>query len=467
MITMPHTIKILRASLFLLFLASTSIAFSQKNSPWKKLSNQTVNGAYLGLGRHQYSLDGGQGFSVYIKNYNAYPVVVSGKVIAKTLCGTEIVSNFSTTLAPDQESSGGNYADSSNSQTGVVKKEDCAGKKIFTSPKHAVTNRIQDVYVKDVTVESVGSSQVKSNAVQTEVSQAASVRKSITSTVVQNSSDAPNYKQKYDSLSGIVGFLKDRNITLQDSLINLKSRLSKMVDANKDSLIQAVPYTKKKSKPKKIINTTPYFGIGWEHLPLILNQDSVKALSIADASAHPILLAGATFSFFDSLPVSFQLNPFASYGVNLGSGTCGNHFTGGGVIRLLAGLKYNAPVKLFVEGGIIYREGSWSKNVTVLNRKTQQVANYEYNLTRIGGGIQYQWNGGNSFLRPAIFLETPSKGTSTSVLTLEFQFNKKWKATINYADNYFVAGIIKHPTTYTDNTQNYFKVGINYNIGTY
>ncbi len=466
---MSHRFNSLKTSLVLLLLISTVIGFSQKNSPWKKLTNQTVSGVYLGLGRHQYSLDGGQGFSVYLKNYNPYPVVVSGKVIAKTLCGSEVASTFTTTLAPEQESSGGNYADSSNSQTGVVTKDECAGKKTFISAKHAVTNRIQDVYVKDVVVQGGNGAQIQSSSLQPNIPVKSAVP-NFSNVVTPSNPNTTFYKQKYDSLTGVVGFLKERNVTLQDSLINLKSQISKGIDFKKDSLLQSLPAIKKKDKYRKIVFTNPYIGIGWEHIPMILNQDSVtgtnvKASSTSDASSHPILIGGVIFNFFDSLPVSFQVNPFASYGINLGSGTCGNHFAGGGLLRLLAGLKYNAPVKLFVEGGIIYRNGSLRKNITVSNIKTQQTGSYEYNVTRIGGGIQYQWNGGNAYLRPGIFLETPSIGTSTSVLSLEVQFSNRWKAAFNYADNYFAVGTKKYQ--WTDNTQNYFNLRLTYNIGKY
>ncbi len=464
--TMPLQSNSLKTGLLFLFIVPTILCFSQKNSPWKKLSNQTVSGVYLGLGRHQYSLDGGQGFSVYIKNYNPTPVIVSGKVIAKTLCGTEVTTSFSTTLAPDQESSGGNYADSSNSQTGVVTKDDCAGKKTYISAKHAVTNRIQDVYVRDIVVQNVGSAPIQSsNSLQTSIPK---ITPTTVNTNPQNGTGntqiipSSTYKQKYDSLSGIVGFLKERNVNLQDSLINLKSQLY----LKKDSLIHS-PIFKKKDKKYKVFNTTPYLGIGWEHIPMILNQDSVVASSSSDASSHPTLMAGATFSFFDHFPISLQFNPFVSYGINLGSNTCGNHFASGGLLRLLAGLKYDAPVKLFIEGGIIYRDGSWSKKITIASLKTQQSGNYEYNVTRIGGGFQYQWAGGNSYLRPGIFFEKPSLGVSTTVLSLEAQFSKKWKVGVNYADNYFVAGTVKHPTTFTNNTQNYFNLRLNYNIGTF
>ena len=246
---MPLKINGLKTWLLFLFVISTTHCFSQKNSPWKKLSNQTVSGVYLGLGRHQYSLDGGQGFSVYIKNYNPTSVIISGKVIAKTLCGTEVSTSFSTTLAPDQESSGGNYTDSSNSQTGVVTKDDCAGKKTFISAKHAVTNRIQDVYVKDIVLQNVGSAPVQSsNSVQTTILQSTpttvtTTKQAITTVITQNIPSI-TYKQKYDSLTGIVGFLKERNVSLQDSLINLKSQLKGM-DIKKDSILQ-YPVQKKK-----------------------------------------------------------------------------------------------------------------------------------------------------------------------------------------------------------------------------
>jgi hypothetical protein len=418
-----------------------------------------------------YSLTNGQGYSVYLKNYGLNTVVVSGKVVAKTICGNEVSTNFSTTLQPNQESSGGNYFDSSNSQTGVVTKDDCIGKKTFISPKYAVINRIQDVYLTDVQVKNITSN----TTVIPSVNQPQTITQTVTPTQqpVVPVVNTPTYvvpKTKYynDSLNSIIGFLKDRNLLLQDSIVNLNSKLNGF-GIKKDSIIQKIEIKKKPSFP--ILVTKPYVGIGLEHIPFIVNQDSVIQNSSTGASTHPLLTAGLNLSFFDHSPVSLEFNPYGSYGINLGSGICGNHAVLGALARVLAGLKYDAPIKVFVEGGFIYRVGSWRKNLTVASPliagshlKTRQTASYEYSVFHIGGGIQYQWNGGNAYIRPGIMFETPSQGSSTAILSLDAQINKSWGFGINYGDNYFTAGSIKHPLTFVDDSQQYFSLKLFYKL---
>ena len=467
---MPSMINKLKLGLVMILLLPAAICFSQKNSPWKKLTNHTESDVYFGLGRHLYSLTNGQGYSVYLKNYGLNTVVVSGKVVAKTICGNEVSTTFSTTLLPNQESSGGNYADSSNSQTGVVTKDDCIGKKTYISAKYAVINRIQDVYLTDVQVKTITSNTAivpSINKPQT-ITQAIIPTPQTTIPVVNTPSYViPSTKYYNDSLNSIIGFLKDRNLLLQDSIVNLNAKLNGL-GIRKDSI--TLPKTEIKKKPSfPILVTKPYVGIGLEHIPFIVNQDSVTQNSSTGGSTHPLLTAGLNLNFFDHYPVSLEFNPYGSYGINLGSGICGNHAVLGALLRVLAGLKYDAPIKVFVEGGFIYRVGSWRKNLTVANPliagshlKTQQTASYEYSVFHIGGGIQYQWNGGNAYIRPGIMFETPSQGSSTATLSLDAQVNKSWGFGINYGDNYYTAGSIKHPSTFVDNSQQYFSLKLFY-----
>lgn len=121
---------------------------AQNNSPWKNLTSQNVSGVYFGPGRHEYSLTGGQGFSVYLKNNGKEAVIVSGKVIAKTVCGNDVSTSFSTTLQPGQESSGGNFG-KGNSQTGVVTETDCKGVRYAQT---LFINRIKDVVLENIHV---------------------------------------------------------------------------------------------------------------------------------------------------------------------------------------------------------------------------------------------------------------------------------------------------------------------------
>ena len=471
---MPSLINKLKTGFCILLLLPAAFCFSQQNSPWKKLSNQTISDVYFGLGRHQYSLTNGQGYSVYLKNYGINPVIESGRVVAKTLCGNEVSTSFSTTLQPNQESSGGNYSDSTNSQTGVVTKEDCIGKKTYITAKYAVVNRIKDVYLADVQVKPIGAtntivpsstqSQTITNTVMVPAQQVAT-----TTTQYVPAPPPATAKQTQDSLNTIIGFLKDRNLRLQDSITNLNARLAGS-PVQKDSTVITTTRVEIKKKPHyPVMIVKPYVGIGLEHIPFVVNQDSVVQNSSTGASSHVLLTAGANLVFFSHSAISVEVNPYGSYGINLGSNICGNHVVLGGLLRVLAGMKYDAPIKLLVEGGFIYREGSWRKNLTVANPlvagtylKTQQSAGYEYNVFHVGGGIQYQWNAGNSYIRPAIFLEKPSMGSSTAILNIDAQVDRHWGFGISYGDNYFTAGTVKHPLTFTDDSQEYFSLKLLY-----
>lgn len=104
--------------------------YAQNNSPWRKINDEIliVKNVYLAPGCHQYSLTGGQGFSVYIKNKNLQTVSVKGNLVAKTYCGKDIVSPFKVTLKANEASNGGSYDDpNNNGQAGVISPAECKG----------------------------------------------------------------------------------------------------------------------------------------------------------------------------------------------------------------------------------------------------------------------------------------------------------------------------------------------------
>ena len=202
--------------LLIVLLASSFAGFSQKNSPWKKLTEQTTSGVFFGLGRHLYSLSSGQYFALYLKNYNAMTVKISGKIVAKTTCGTEIVVSFTNTLVPNQEASG----DSTNGQVGVVTVDDCVGKKRFLNPKVAVTNRILDIVLRDVQVQTLDGAFVPTDAPLTAANAGNTMSK-----VSNKVSKFSDIKLSQDSLLGVIEGLRIRNRSLQDSITNLNSFL--------------------------------------------------------------------------------------------------------------------------------------------------------------------------------------------------------------------------------------------------
>ncbi len=207
----------LKTILLLLLMASSFMGYSQKNSPWKKLTEQTTSGVFFGLGRHLYSLSSGQYFALYLKNYNAMTVKISGKIVAQTTCGTEIVVSFTNTLVPNQEASG----DSTNGQVGVVTPDDCVGKKRFINPRLAVTNRIQDIVLRDVQVQTLDGAYVPADAQPVTTNVGSQLSKG-----VSKGTKIVDIKLPQDSLLNVIDGLKSKNRSLQDSIISLNSILS-------------------------------------------------------------------------------------------------------------------------------------------------------------------------------------------------------------------------------------------------
>ncbi len=205
-------------TIFMLVLLATSfVGYAQKNSPWKKLTEQTTSGVFFGLGRHLYSLSSGQYFALYLKNYNAMTVKISGKIVAQTTCGTEIVVSFTNTLVPNQEASG----DSINGQVGVVTPDDCAGKKRYVNQKFVGTNRIQDIVLRDVQVQTLDGAYVPKD-VQPFSSNAAST----VPTVINKAVKFNDIRLPQDSLLSVIDGLRNKNRNLQDSISSLNSLLS-------------------------------------------------------------------------------------------------------------------------------------------------------------------------------------------------------------------------------------------------
>ncbi|MFP5042581.1 hypothetical protein [Parasediminibacterium sp. JCM 36343] len=439
---MIGSLKNIRLGLILLLVASSFLGHSQENSPWKKLTehDNTVSSVFVGLGRHEYSLTGGQGFAVYLKNYNIEPVLVTGTVVATTICGNEITTNFSTTLAPDQESSGGDFSNTANSQTGVVLPTDCIGRKTYKGKK-AFVNRIKDVTIRNFNVKPLGL-----------------VAKPLSPLATQKLEEAKQIvfiKQKtQDSLLYVIDTLKKKKLALQEGYDKLSLENNNLLlAAQKDSL------TKKMAKLKKdtlkygyasnTLYTSPYFGIGWDNLPIFINEDVVNKTSATGASSHPVLAAGVVLSVLNHSAISIKLNAFGSHGANIATKTLGSHLEIGGLLTILGGAHYYSHLKAFAEGGIIYREGNWKKDVEVKNTASPattlpatQSADYEYNVLRFGGGLQYQWNKGESHIKPGIFWDKPSitNGSTVMLEQLEFQLCDKLKIIGTYGSDYFVGG---------------------------
>ena len=216
-------------SLLMISLSLFTVIYAQDNSPWKNVSNKTVSNVYVGLGRHEYSLTGGQGFSVYLKNSGTTPVTVSGKLVATTVCGNYVSTYFSTVLKPGQESSGGNFGTITNSQSGVVTEGDCSGVRYSPNFSSKYINRIKTLNVENLQVVPLGAG----NAGSTDVIAPAFV-------VPTNNNNVQVLKAQNADLQSQVDDLKRQKAALALS----RDSISMALEQERNKKIQAVEVAK-------------------------------------------------------------------------------------------------------------------------------------------------------------------------------------------------------------------------------
>jgi len=466
-------------------LISSNLVYSQDNSPWKEFLPKTISTVYMNTGCHEYSLTGGQGFSVYLKNTGIQSVNVTGTVVAKTVCGNEVASQFNVNLAPGQISNGSDFSQNGNGQTSVVKPEDCKGVRYAKLPYSKFINRIKTVYVANVHVTTLNDSSFvalpasTSNIVNTNtnasISSATSSARQIVSDKLNTSFSAPSfpklkfdslsyYKQLYnhnqDSLSVVLTNLKTQNLSLADSFNALK------LNNIKSTVQNTLPEVLKPSANIELPNTTFSLlaGIGWDKLPLIINQDSAPIKSFTGFTSHPLIQIGGVLGLFNNRIVSLALSPFFSYGFNMKSGEQGTHYTYGLKADLFFKLGGNtSPLKLLVSGGYTGRNGNWNFTGTQI-----QKADYSYGLIHYGIGIRYTESHGKYWIQPGLYYDAPTTTpvygpTPYMVANLETGIGKHWQFSISYGKDYFAQGTLKHALINQANND-YFGLRILYNF---
>ena len=244
----------------IVFLIITLFSFSgnaQNNSPWRKINDEIliVKKIYFAPGCHQYSLTDGQGFSVYIKNKGTHTVFIKGNLVAKTYCGTDIISPFSVTLKANAVSNGGSYdSPDNNGQSGVVIPTDCKGvgyyvrvnDRRYKKPHYIrYSNRIKNVKITNVEITFLDSVLKKKEE---------EIAKPIKPEIKEEELDSLINRnllwyQRVDSLTKEVGTLKIENNSLSDSLTYYKSMYNQQTLALQ--LAQQPPIKDKKKKKKK------------------------------------------------------------------------------------------------------------------------------------------------------------------------------------------------------------------------
>lgn len=449
------------SSAFLVLIAISTKA--QLNSPWKTYIDQTVNGVLAVPGSHEYSLTGGQGFSVYLKNQNKEAVTVTGLLTAKTTCGKSVTTKFNANLLPGQGSSGGNFDKAiSNGQTGVVTEADCGGVKLGKS--YDYINRIASVVVTDLKVYPLGSANNSNTEIPTP-----NITKIFKEPVVQTLTPEfdstayyrDNWYRTKDSLMLQIIQLKNMNAILMDSLS--KRAIPEKVSPVVTTVSQAVTKSKSVVTPKVTASVKPWSlsilgGLGWDNLPLISNYDTSVSLyqaSYTYATSHPVLQLGLLAKLFSDKQINVELSPFVSYGINFLNSQTGSHLTYGISATVLAGLNKTLPVKLALTGNYTGRNGSWNLGVNS--------ADYNYNLVKYGAGLRFLGKNNAFWIQPGVYWDNPNAkitGTAPSlVAAIDAEIASKWRINVSYGSDYLNQGVQKYPL-FIDGKQNYLSIRI-------
>jgi hypothetical protein len=215
-----------------------------------------------------------------------------------------------------------------------------------------------------------------------------------------------------------------------------------------------------------------YFGLGWDQIPVIANDDNHSATS-TEVTSHPVIALGFTFSFFNNRGISLHLSPFGTFGLDaLDPGATGSHLTYGGNATLLLSPKAKNLFKLFAEGGYTERSGTWSYDqdagdaslgITTYTNVVKN-ADYDYSVIRYGGGFMLDFiNGDNeTYIRPGIFFETPSFApyikTPVMVGNLQILMSSFLLLDISYSKDYFIAGTATYAKNFDKSNQDFFSI---------
>jgi hypothetical protein len=491
-------------------------SFCQNNSPWKNLSSQTTNGIYIGIGRHEYSLSSGQGFSVYLKNTGKETVTVTGTLVAKTVCGNEVTTDFSTVLAQGQVASGGNFG-SGNSQTGVVTEADCKGVKYAQTN---FVNRIKEVTIVNLNVLSASAAthpsvastpkilpsanDIKNVADATPIPTAPVPVKIITPIkpiIAENSRPAvlPVTEPKTEVLAEPEPQKKTAESTpAQPIIINTPTNWPNLFsDKPKKKKQRSLSPIAQQPNPTATTTTTPSSsnsvastsllndmlqekkslpadknisidvqpGIGWDIFPIIINNQNIYASSETGTSSHPVLQLGGKSTILLGSKLLAEVDPALSYGLNLSAK--GHHLVYGSNAALFGKLGSTMPLQLFGSIGYWLKNGKWEKADANYG---QQQADYNYQLLKYGIGLRYTLNE-NFWVKPGIYWEKASffaSGTSPVMVgNVQALFQKKWLVEASYSKNYLIGGTTAFPNNFSANNQNFFSIRLLANIAVY
>lgn len=447
---MKCTIKVSTWFLGSLFLVNSLKA--QENAPWQKFKDVTVSNVFLGPGCHEHSLSGGQGYSVYLKNMNNYPVNVTAWLVAKNTCGKENYSKLNINLAANEIATGDNFTKGSETgQTSYVTEADCKGNKYTKDPRKL--DRINEVYVKDVVVTSLGNAETTTTTTEVLTAPKTQVSTQVATTAAKGFDSIAYYKNIWLAEKDAL------NTELDASKLNVQ-RLNDDLSF-KTILLDSLTKLKTKAKTISAGNGNNSFalqaGVGYTVLPTFNNNTS-SFQTTANTIAFPFIQMGVLAKLFNQSKFNVELNPFASYGNSLSKTDKADHLNYGILGNLLYSLTKSNNLKLVGSLGYMGRNGNWMKG--------NEVGDYNYNVVRYGGGLRYALNN-NVWLQPTVvmdnFNETNNNKKSAMVINLDAGI-KDWNIGVSYGSAYNMQGTALYSSPVEDKNMMSFRVLKNFDL---
>lgn len=215
------------------------------------------------------------------------------------------------------------------------------------------------------------------------------------------------------------------------------------------------------------------FGLSYDEIPMILNQNNVYALpaSYSDKATFPGFIGAVKLEFLNNKPVNFYTRALYSFGLHaLEPGVSGNHQSSGIEGGIQFWFKTRTNFKLYAEAATYTRLGENTRDQDAINNGTTATDDvrdgvYKYNIFRYGGGPMLHWRneGKETWIKTGFFLEKISFAANVNP-TMSFSFSANIESSIiidfSYSKNYPVAGTINYPNSFNFENQNYFSMKV-------
>lgn len=210
---------------------------------------------------------------------------------------------------------------------------------------------------------------------------------------------------------------------------------------------------------------------GYNAVPIVTSMDYNKNYILtSDYNVLTTIPLNAGFDWWirKGNVIDIGVNGEFTFGVTPVLGLSNHFMAYGGGVKMNIGYK---AVKLALEAGTHYREGSYNADVDVQNSQNPYFtatgiihrSEFDYTLDRVGAGFHFTFDDGDRFLRLLSYIEKPSFyekiNLSNPLLTfgLQLSIGDGFTFSSMYSQNYPTAGTAKYPIA-SNEEQDYFHI---------